>query len=126
MSAFLVSKKHIDALVSMLDKYDLERVAVWLDEKTIENARNAVGTALWSENQISVNTRYSQKEDIPEYFFEPNQLTPLEVIKLCQCLAYQSSEYEGWNNSPAKMIVDLIKDKCICKLEGYETAKWTI
>lgn len=101
MSAWIVSKAHIDALVS---------AAV---ENRILDAANAdtIGRMLWSECHKSVNYRYDEKTRTPKYtatlaafFIEPHA-----ALKLISCYRYQSCEHPGWDVSHAATWTSLLQ-----------------
>ncbi len=43
---------------------------------------------------------------------------PMEIIKSCKCLEYQSCETKDWYDSLAYKVLDCIKDEAIRKLSG--------
>ena len=129
MSAYLVSKKHIDVLTDFIIK-----MAVRSD------APDNVGRILWGENLESVANRYPSiksgdlpgqdraDEEIIRYKFQKpdREYSIPEIIKAVHCLDYQSSEHSGWNKSVAQKILrDTLR--CASRLvDGYEEAKWGI
>lgn len=126
MSAWIVSKKHIDVLV-----------AAALGMEGVEP--NALGKMLWEENHKSINYRYSEKNAAPAYEFEvPTtvELTPGLIAKQIACYEYQSCEHLGWEDSKARKFCEDLKrslvpnrveaDDAIRKLPGYEEAPWGI
>ena len=97
MSAWRVSKKHIDALVVALFKYEV-----------IPNGltRNEVGKELWRENYRSVNYSYDKKSRIPRGYTCTYTGEILDLIRdhfvlysLTECYCYQSCEHPNWKNS---------------------------
>ena len=118
MSCFIVSKKHIDSMVSKTDR------ATTREQKTL----NKLGQILWDENRKSVSHRYSEQTDFDTYKYESpeKELTPIEVIKLCHCYNYQSCEHPKWEGSKAQNLSQNIEDNCIYLIEGYDNAKWAI
>jgi len=101
MSAFIVSRKTIDQLVTALDTYVCPS-----ENPTLR------GQILWDENIASVAHLY--KDDDPAnlpgvrgetytytYTAPRRTLTPLEVYGLVSCYTYQSCEHPGWAGSLA-------------------------
>src|SRR5437899_3151424 len=130
MSAFVVSGTHIDAIVT----YAIDaKVSFYFDNaRTDITAHNAqqIGAALFLENVRSVNCRYRETDDGagPAYLFKRfnTPLTPVEVIKACHCLSYQSCETEDWEATKAFAILRAIESTATHKLPGYEKAPWGI
>lgn len=125
MSAYIVSHDHIDAILTayrhFVNSYDCPNVG----EATI------IGRDLLHENSKSVAYRYNEEVDNgwADYNFEPvkNDLTvlsPVQLIKLCDCLDHQSCEHPEWDESPAKATLTKIRETAINALSGMEDAVW--
>jgi hypothetical protein len=87
MSAWIVTKTHIDALVQAMV---VERV-IEADKAT------EVGKHLWSENYRSVNARYGGRARRPAYRFEGIE-APLDdavIARNIGCYWYQTCEHDG-------------------------------
>ena len=74
---------------------------------------------------------------MPAYIFRPTchgstrtkpkrLLTPLDIIKLCQSLKYQSCEHPTWDASFAKDFLNRVISAAIAALPGYDSAFWGI
>jgi len=141
MSAWVVSKKHIDLLVSAGLRYGKEYALRWeipvlpsgcagSRERTLERASaSSVGVMLWAENQKSVNHRYNQKDIEPElYEFKRYgvEIDPVVVLKSIRCYVYQSCEHAEWEQSEARAFCDALTLACLPKLPGYDAAPWGI
>ena len=124
MSAFLVSKNHIDALISTIEIAELRNYN--LEDASFNDIRNHIGNILWHENAKSVAYRYRENNPSPVYRFERLELPAIQVLKLCHCLAYQSCEHPTWNKSDASKIIRDIEQDSIRKIECYESADWTL
>jgi hypothetical protein len=48
----------------------------------------------------------------------------IQGLKLCECIDYQNCEFEGYYESDAARIIDMIRRKLISALPGYDDAKW--
>ena len=137
MSAWIVSKQHIDAL------------AYWLDRMGIAHDKQKMGEMLWSENHKSIRARYGDYNHkgkfvkrpkyhymIPQprvtesYYddFDPQNLDQIQA--LVHCYTYQTCEHEGWDKSRAKRLMDRLEAQLVMsgadwKREGTK-APWGI
>jgi len=109
MSAFIVDKATIDALLTVY--VALEREGDGCAEP-LELARtpllDAIGQSLVSENYRSVNYRYQERGDLPEdYTFKPVPITaPLDMVipralGALNGYVYQACEHPDWKRSLA-------------------------
>jgi hypothetical protein len=121
MSAFIVSKRHIDALVTPF-------------YKTMEMT-NEIGQRLWEQNHRSVNHRYSQQTPTPKYDFVPcharlndngeqSYLTALDYLKLLDSFEYQSCEVKF--DSEVSAYCNKLRKHLASQLDGYDDAVWSI
>lgn len=128
MSAFLCGDRHLDALLSYaVNKRDCY---VGSEKITHGNATN-FGATLRKENIRSLVKRYPQDEaeyaSGYEYTFTPMAtLTPVEIIKACNCYGYQTCENDDYVDSAAYNIITCIRETAIHSLAGYEDAAWEI
>lgn len=121
MSAFIVSKNHIDAMIS-----SVRTEGIYLDDEQVKD-RNRLGQELVNQNYRSVNERYDEKDEPPTYEFKMQYpLQPVQVIKLCDCYDYQACETNDYRETFASKIVESIRHKAIRNLPGYENAPWGI
>lgn len=118
MSAWIVSKKHIDLLVTAAQSAKYMRV----EDPT------ALGTLLWAENHKSVNARYSEESVTPPYRFArfPGKVDPIVVLKSIHCYQYQACEHDGWKESEACKLMTELEGEMISALPGYDAAPWGI
>jgi hypothetical protein len=116
MSAWLVSKQHIDALVYWIDKVGISKAD-----------KDALGKRLWSENYRSIRARYGPYDregkfvkcpayhyTIPqadkvarsEYYapFDPENIDHIQ--QLVHCYDYQTCEHDEYETSPVKKMID--------------------
>ena len=118
MSAFIVNKKHIDYIVTVLYNDNPFFTKEFL---------NKTGQTLVNENFKSVNYRYNESDKPYKYIFEQvKNINPIQVLKAINCLDYQSCEHANWKKSNARKILDDIRDICINKLPGYDDFQWEI
>lgn len=142
MSAFLVSKKHIDFLVSAAYLWGRTNLRQYLPRELAEKDLTAsdVGRLLWRENLLSVAHRYDGvagfeetpgaiEKSIATYRHAIDLNAPsqaLKVIKAIQCLEYQSCEHDGWEPSAAHHFCRALLSEAIRNLPGYDAAPWGI
>jgi hypothetical protein len=60
----------------------------------------------------------------PEEAYRLRLLPAVALLKLCDCLDYQSCETEDWKQTAAHELLELIRGAAICALPGYEKAPW--
>lgn len=137
MSAFIVSDKHILALVNyalhqhMRFHFDSDSNTRIYDPRTLEDGQ-ALAEMLQRQNMRSVNARYPQHDDsnAPSIDFLHYPLQPaisaLQAIKAVQCLEYQSCKTADWRDTDAKRFCDWVMSEAISQLPGYEQAQWSI
>jgi hypothetical protein len=90
MSAFIVNKTHIDAIVTAI--VDCPNINISRSESNID----LVGQILWDENFKSVNYRYSDNEQAPKYSHRVKYVSLAQAIKAISCLNYQSCEHPDY------------------------------
>lgn len=96
MSAWVVSRAHIDALV-------LAGVQFGVLDRPTPGSLTDLGAGLWAENVRSVKHLYDE-DDQPEPYtvaIAEVVLDPVAVVKLVDCYVYQSCEHPGWAGSAA-------------------------
>lgn len=119
MSAWIVTKTHIDALVHAGIDAELVR----------ESEADEFGRMLWRENLASIKACYPRDEDggrpgpigfkdedVETYTFEPldgglgaSRQAPAVVRSTAGCYSYQSCEHAEWDDSKAKQFTDLLE-----------------
>lgn len=128
MSAYVVNQNHISAIVRWACR---NNVSVYYSNPTRSlkaGQEQEMAEILLAENVKSVNYRYNETAEPEAIVYDAfaTILKPVEVIKACQCLEYQSCEHDGWDDSVAKKILDTITDAAIRNLPGYDAAPWEI
>lgn len=147
MSAWIVSKEHIDLLIQAGIRFAGHGDLRWCIKDTNPirygelNRSNAdvIGGKLWAENLASVTGRYPhdasgerpgpvdfEDTDTLTYTFDevPGELDPVVVLKALSCFEYQSCEHDGWESSEARLICEAVRSACINALPGYDAAPW--
>ena len=144
MSCFIVSRAHIDALVTaaifgvaenrLLDGFHRP----YFKNRPLEAGHvHILGQWLWCENVASYRARYpNDPTEFAEYMYtfptskgslNPPSLRPaIEVIKLIHCYEYQSCEHDGWESSDARKFCTSLLSAVISSLPGYDAAPWGI
>ena len=99
MSAFIVIKKHIDYILTALQK----RLNEHIDDKYTDEDADRDGQILWSENYRSVNFRYNEATPTPVYKFKrtPEDTCYVQAIQLVRSLDYQSCETDDYRSTEA-------------------------
>lgn len=119
MSAFIVNKRHIDAILT----YAQHHCPGALRGTTPSKA----GQCLWDENARSVNYRYSTHNVPPKYRFEPYSptLSAAQALKALHCLNYQCCEVDDHPENYQNLYDDIHAEACR-NVIGYEEAQWEI
>ena len=127
MSAFIVSKHHIDAIISAALAYGVEG----LTKRTAMDR----GRELWEANIASVGVRYPGDPEalviagrIADVYVPRQVPVPsiVEAAKLIDCLEYQSCEHDGWATSDAAAFLGKVREALLRNLEGYDAAAWGV
>lgn len=61
-----------------------------------------------------------------EDFYREFRITPVQALKLCDCIDYQNCEVKGYSQSFCAHLLDIIRSRCISALPGHEEAQWGI
>lgn len=120
MSCFVVPDFHIDALVS----WAADRGACCF---FVGMTPVGLAAALHDANCTAYRCRYGEAVG-EEYRFTRRAVTlsPVQVIKACDCLEYQCSDWPDWSESVAARALARVRDHAISMLPGYEEARWTL
>ena len=133
MSAFMVSDKHISAMLAAAaaPRYTNgpcgEFMYFYGGEWKRHQLPKALGQILASQNRRSVNERYEENDAIPEFSYQPprESPSPVQLIKLCDCYDYQSCETDDWEKTEAYAICHALRERAIDRLPGYDEAAWS-
>lgn len=141
MSAFVVNKSHINAMLQAGMAVTYEPFSWWhdgkrhiLDGSTIDE----VGQMLLDECVKSVCYRYDDDSmtDLPgrtnaewllpfKYKHIQTRPSPLEALKIISCYEYQTCEHDEWETSEAKAFCSALRHCTINRLPGYgDAAGW--
>ena len=127
MSAYLVSDKHIQAILqATTPQYPGDGFSYyWNGER--HYGTNNLAQILVNENYRSVNSRYSESDK--PHKFQPQNIrpyTPVEILSLLAGYEYQACETNDWKDSQASAIIEALRSNAIRRLPGYENAPWTV
>ena len=116
MSAWTVSKQHIDCIVTGAIRLGL------VDRKEATK----IGKLLWTENYRSVNARYNESNRRPTYEYAAYESTDGFLCKQVHCYDYQTCEHDGWRKSRAYRLCQAILAEFpdIEATSDYESARW--
>lgn len=131
MSAWLVSKRHVDAVVSTA-----------IAHRAIDRSEaDVTGSMLWGANADNLAYLYSDLDDDERnpgpYRFDPYPIEDPDVAhKAVQCLDYQSCDQKAWNESLAGRLLATLAETIAASIgttpdgmydrPGWETAPWGI
>lgn len=152
MSAFMVSKVHIDLLVDVAVNGSREGrwrygnpVRWWIrrpqDGKAPEtksadaDQADGIGLLLADQNARSVRYRYADLDAaqiIPDWFGFGRykwqrpvyRLTALEALSAINCYEYQACETPDYDGTEAKLFCEALRGKLIRNLPGYDGLPW--
>ncbi len=128
MSAFIVTKTHIDSIVNYaIDmRFPIYAGKLRFDLSDID-LRDALGQLLTDANYASVNHRYEEIDKAPEYTFRRvEQISTIQFLKALKCLNYQSCEVDNWDQTEAYKAIQSMLSMGVSRLDGYEDAAWGI
>jgi hypothetical protein len=128
MSAFIVSDKHISAMI--FNAVTGNRISYyWNGKRHQMNCKSQeIGQKLVDENYRSVNSRYGENGQPHEFVMQhlERRYSPIEIIKACHCYNYQACETQDYFETEAHAIVKAIEASAVRDIAGYEQAAWEI
>ena len=145
MSAFMVSKEHIDLLVSVIVQgprgvSPRSFHAPYFNGSTVgPEMANDIGDMLVRENLSSIHSRYPDTIDRPEdtpgpieqYWMTPYEytehhyrMTVVEALSAIACYEYQSCEHPEWDKSEARQYCESLRRSLVGCIPGYQDAPW--
>ena len=139
MSAYLVNKNHIAELVKSyyrLEDYHRPWLncsaceEIQIDANKFEEEKLAIAFFLAWANIESLIERYGKESEMTNFNSshycadvvlatkdnKDANLSLAELIKMCDCLGYQSCEVDGYNNSDQYFMLERMKDCFVRKL----------
>ncbi len=139
MSAFLVSDKHINTILSYANRHDVPLYTKQnnYDRQNIDDLQK-LSQLLINENDKSVSERYNYTRQEPpiKFKFETTKFSEnsaeahAQIIRLCNCYDYQSCETDDYYQSAAHEIVGCIKNTAtrnlIEAIDINDEIEWTV
>lgn len=128
MSSFMVSNRHLNALVNYASHNDVSVIYNGV-RTSVREEPNAVFKILLAANRASMQTRYPRDTDDHGAGYAlrlslPTDLGPLLIIKQAQCFDYQACEVDHYELGFAAAITRAIINTAISKLPGYDALPW--
>jgi hypothetical protein len=127
MSSFIVSNTHAMAVAaSYVHNVELGNRRQPTPLEVVEVAK-----IIMKANITSVNHRYNKKTRMTTFngtSYNPS-LSDTQILKLIDCIDYQSSGVSTWSKSKAKRILDQLSLNLLTKLinnKEYNDCLWTI
>jgi hypothetical protein len=145
VSAWIVSKTHIDVLVrGLIEAGGYFHRGIWVPVG--EDNASEVGQMLWRENHKSINYRYGERKSTPAYryvtpdkfittsrvwgnvkYLEPQSHVDRGLLaKQLHCYNYQTCEHETYYKSRAFSVVLQLGYEASSYVQGYEDAAWGV
>jgi len=140
MSAFVCNEKHFLALAAWATRptaggarvhasYLSHFGGVDCSGRDREDVARYFANVLMWENVRSVRARYNHEWSVAPLIPTPLGehcvgLTPLHILKMCDCLEYQSCETDDYHTTTAWHLLQAIRRAAIRELPGYDEAPW--
>ena len=127
MSAFIVSNTHAMAVAASY----VHNVALGNHRQPTQLEVVEVAKIIMKANITSVNHRYNQKTRMTtfnETSYNPS-LSDTQILKLIDCIDYQSGEVSTWHKSKAKRMLDQLTINLLTKQinsKEYDDCLWAI
>ncbi len=144
MSAFVVSDQHVCALLTFAS-LDRRGVTFYLKHQALDCHKKAdlqtAAQILKDQCIKSVMIRYPKDtlETLPgpndlrqeiEFTYSPHPtlklLKPVDILSACSCYDYQACEDPDYGTTPARQIIETIRNNAVRRLPGYEQVAWEI
>lgn len=122
MSCFVVPDYHVDVLVSWAVLRGAPAFIEGLTPRTL-------AACLARANRAAYRARYGEQCEDPAPYRHPDaqRLSFTQVVKACDCLDYQCSDWPDWPDSVAQRALSRIREHAIrLALPGYDDAAWTL
>lgn len=139
MSAYIVSKKTIDAIVKGLELYKVDLIVphydTFMPDMDLVEIRNMRGRLLTKQNCDSANAMCPEKviEEIPDYKYTDVEIDDGILVGCINCYIYHSCEtadffqgdiYNALGRIKSKILAKLIAEKGLLMPWGYEEPEY--
>lgn len=129
MSAFIVNEYHLNRLIQYASFRDVSMCVDGKFDRSVKDNEQLLLGMLVKANYESVNDRYAENTPAMPGKYTPDyewSLTPIQVIKACNCFDYQSCEIDNYETTDAAKTIEAIRSMAVSHLPGYEEAEWEI
>ncbi len=142
MSAWLVSKRHIDLMVHVAemgpsdlsaDERQWESFNHFYGEAGQEMTPQEIGAMLLEQNIRSLKARYPDDPEMWEqglfkYVYQRplKALTIAQALKAVHCYDYQACESRDWRQTIACRFCEQLQHMLAARVPGYDAAPWVI
>lgn len=128
MSAYIVSDKTIHAIVKGFEIYGVEYAAENYEKPiqviiNMNEVRNGIGQSLLDQNYKSVNHRYRENTETPEYRFEDVEINAGVLLGCIECYNYQACETPDYFQSDLFYSLERLKKAMLKRFiheKGYD------
>lgn len=121
MSAYVVSKDHLDLLVTAAMHGSRYYKGLRVGGRVFDSPEDAneLGAILWAENVRSVNYRYHLDDWEEVYTYDPAGIAPYlgglidwgHVLGALSCYEYQACETDNWETTQAYQVCQALRRK---------------
>ena len=135
MSCFIVSDYHVSALVAWAIRQGADAAL------NLDASPDAVAHELASANRAAYSERYQGRDPCDPFGGLDRsagaELQPVAIVKACDCLDYQASDWSSWEGSDANRHLAAIRRAAVAlakwpagastnsrALPGYDAAPW--
>jgi hypothetical protein len=120
MSAFVVCKEHIDALLTWVNKqgFDVFDGHRYYESDQVDQL-SELGSLLLTENTRAVEYRCREQDNVEptSYTFETRAgHRSIEILAALRCLAYQSCECDDWEQTRAYRAIEHMESIAISRV----------
>ena len=122
MSCFVVPDYHVDVLVSWAVLHKAPAFIEGMGPRTL-------AAVLARANRAAYRARYGDPCEEPEPYRprDAQHLSLAQVVKACDCLDYQCSDWSEWEDSTAQRALARIREHAVrLALPGYDDAAWSL
>ncbi|MBR4377342.1 MAG: hypothetical protein IKP50_00430 [Bacilli bacterium] len=122
MSAFICDNKTISAIALAFVQYQVSfdglppKSGIDIVLVDLHKEATRIGQALLEQNYASVNYRYRENTETPEFVLEDVKIDEGIVIGCMECYEYQACETDDWKNSYIRNNLLRLQQKILYRL----------
>lgn len=138
MSCYVIEIKNIKKIVLTFRRHAAEQKQTLLlipgeaesSDITEIATLNRIGQALVDQNYRSFNYRYQEQHDAELFILTGQDMmhmprfSTIEQLKALDSYDYQASETNDYKETPASLLVNMMRRLAIRALPGYDEATW--